>query len=165
MKLGICIHCGKEFVRTSNSQRVCSVLCSVWRYIPIGDPTKCWLWQGGSINAGGYPNVRYNKKDYRVSRIIAGAMTGEVVMHKCDNPACCNHNHLMIGTQLDNMIDMAKKGRSARGEMSLSPLSELDVRTIRSIGKSKSSREIGERYGVSGSTIRRILLRNTWKHI
>lgn len=39
------------------------------------------------------------------------------VMHKCDTPACCNPEHLMLGTNADNVADMHRKGRnaSARG--------------------------------------------------
>lgn len=35
-------------------------------------------------------------------------------MHKCDNPVCCNPDHLEIGTQKDNLDDMRRKGRAGR---------------------------------------------------
>jgi hypothetical protein len=36
---------------------------------------------------------------------------GQVVRHACDNPACVNPLHLMVGTQQDNIRDMLQRGR------------------------------------------------------
>lgn len=36
---------------------------------------------------------------------------GLVVRHSCDNPPCCNPDHLLIGTQQDNVNDMIERGR------------------------------------------------------
>jgi len=36
---------------------------------------------------------------------------GQIVRHLCDNPACFRYDHLAIGTQADNLADMAAKGR------------------------------------------------------
>lgn len=35
----------------------------------------------------------------------------EVVRHTCDNPRCVNLDHLIGGTQVDNMLDMLQRGR------------------------------------------------------
>jgi len=37
---------------------------------------------------------------------------GQVVRHTCDNPACCNPNHLLLGTMQDNVADMFERGRN-----------------------------------------------------
>ena len=36
---------------------------------------------------------------------------GLVIMHACDNRACINIDHLLLGTQGDNVRDMIAKGR------------------------------------------------------
>jgi hypothetical protein len=33
------------------------------------------------------------------------------ILHRCDNPQCCNPEHLFVGTQAENMADMRRKGR------------------------------------------------------
>lgn len=45
---------------------------------------------------------------------------GQVVMHSCDNPPCINPDHLLIGTQKDNLDDMRRKGRHRVGYGALS---------------------------------------------
>lgn len=80
----------------------------------------CWEWQGATT-ANGYGRVKIDHKLYSPHRVVAWAMDiapamGDptrktVVMHSCDNPKCCNPEHLSLGTHSENMIDCAKKGR------------------------------------------------------
>lgn len=41
--------------------------------------------------------------------------TDQVIRHKCDNPSCININHLLIGTQADNIKDKVERNRQATG--------------------------------------------------
>jgi hypothetical protein len=43
------------------------------------------------------------------------ADTGKVVMHTCDNPQCVNPEHLRLGTQKENIMDMHQKKRFRGG--------------------------------------------------
>ena len=66
----------------------------------------------------GYGYCRADGKQWRTHRWVVAqidgedAIKGKVVMHECDNPACYRYDHLRIGSQADNMIDMASKGRA-----------------------------------------------------
>jgi len=75
----------------------------------------CWEYQG-SLNHNGYGIIKRNRITYRAHRYVYSNNVGEIpkgllVLHKCDNPACINPNHLFLGTHKDNHDDMVKKGR------------------------------------------------------
>lgn len=85
-------------------------------------PVQCWEWPEHR-NAEGYGKFGLGKKcesAHRVSfRLFNGSIPPDmVVMHKCDNPPCCNPAHLKLGTWRDNAVDKWEKGRGnwARGD-------------------------------------------------
>lgn len=85
-----------------------------------GGERECWTWLGGT-NKAGY-GLHQGSDDYRgwsftAHRIAYWLHTGveptKIVLHTCDNPRCCNPNHLRHGTHQDNTADMVSKGRAA----------------------------------------------------
>ena len=87
--------------------------------IPI-DKNGCKIWPMG-INSSGYGHFSIKNKSYNVSRLLyktinPGEYKGLVVRHKCDNRACCNIDHLEIGTQKDNIHDIKKRNRGLFGK-------------------------------------------------
>jgi hypothetical protein len=67
----------------------------------------------------GYGKIQIFKRNEFVHRYIYSLLNGDItegacVLHKCDNPPCINPEHLFLGTQKDNLIDMQKKGRRYR---------------------------------------------------
>lgn len=85
----------------------------------------CWEWTK-SRHHGRYGIFRFNNKvvtTHRMSWIIhfGEIPTGACVCHKCDNVICVNPEHLFIGSQLDNIRDRTKKGRSWHPSGSANP--------------------------------------------
>jgi hypothetical protein len=96
--------------------------------------------------------------------ISLSSIAGKVVRHTCDNPACVNPEHLVLGTQLDNIADRQSRGRQARGTTHASnKLKEEDVLAIRAA--KDDIKALAVRYNVTPQTIGAIINRVTWKHI
>lgn len=122
----------------------------------------CWPWKAAKSGFG-YGRFKINGKLWSPHRIAAASREGGipasvqyhgmVVMHSCDNPACCNPSHLTIATQRDNVVDMDRKGR---GRRSGGPPS-IPLEVIEGIRAAEgSSRHIAAVFGVSHGYVRRI---------
>ncbi len=79
--------------------------------------TDCQEFEGAR-NPHGYGQVHMSGKTVLAHRLAWALHNGadparKVVMHTCDNPSCVNPEHLVLGSQAENMTDMAKKSRRA----------------------------------------------------
>lgn len=83
-------------------------------------PSGCLEWTGEVYKRGGHGTVRrrlngqhLRVRAHRLAWIEANGPIPEGlgVLHRCDNARCVNLAHLFLGTQADNMRDMASKGR------------------------------------------------------
>jgi len=87
-----------------------------------------------------------------------------LVRHTCDNKACVNPDHLILGTSADNSKDMTDRNRQAKGErVGTSILTEDTVKLIKSL--SGSSRKVAKFLGCSATTIKDIRKGKIWKHV
>ena len=73
--------------------------------------------------------------------------------HSCDNPRCCNPNHLSVGTQRDNILDMVKRGRWKGG-----PPKQYNITKIKELrSKGMLLKDIAATIGCGISTVSRYL--------
>lgn len=130
----------------------------------------------GFRNQDGYGIICFRGKIMGAHRVAWMIKNGKIpdgmyILHRCDNPPCCNVDHLFIGTQKDNMQDCVSKGRLTRNPRKgdrhpLSKIKERDIPEIRFLLQGGTSQTvIARRFGVSRSTIEQIKYGKTWKHI
>jgi len=128
----------------------------------------CWVFIGKKDKAG-YGHVQCGGKFYTAHRLAYEISTGDnpsgfVIMHTCDNPPCCNPDHLRKGTHKDNMDDMFSKGRNAkifqRYTVKLSLDLANEIRKLFSDGLSKHA--LSRKYNVTTHTIRDVINNLCW---
>lgn len=89
-------------------------------------------------------------------------LSGQCVLHRCDNPLCCNPAHLFAGSHDDNMKDMAKKGRTKF----VSVLSPDEVATIKRLfEEGKKPSELAKEYGMSERYMYALRQGVNWKNV
>jgi len=138
---------------------------------------QCWVWtaacnrQGygrfgvGSLTEGTRGHVLAHRHTYAV---LIGPISADLrVLHHCDNPPCIRPSHLFLGTQVENMGDMARKGRAACGERNGSAkLTEAKVLEIRLLAREgMTQRAIARQFGVTFQTVSRLIRRELWAHV
>jgi hypothetical protein len=162
------------------NMRITNLHDRFWSKVDVKQASDCWNWKAAVRNKKeGYGafwmNGRHNPAP-RVALILAGRYTeGYVVCHKCDNPSCCNPDHLFLGTNLDNEKDKVNKNRQAFGSKNgMAKLSEEDVKHIKSVveqnklhGKRLKNgviEHLASTFNVSQSCIQDVLYRR-WRHV
>ncbi len=133
------------------------------------DENGCLNWTK-SLDSKGYGQYIKNKTHTRVHRAVYEMVHGEigsskiVVLHTCDNPSCCNPDHLTLGTYLDNNRDAKAKGRAAIGSRhGMSKLSEEQA--IEILSSNSQPNELARVYGVSAGQVNNIRSRKLWSHL
>jgi len=119
-----------------------------------GDETVCWPWMGATGGKHGRPYVRYEGKVRTAYSVVYELTTGDIVgtrliRHKCDNPSCVNPNHLLLGTQMENLKDMSERGRGRSRVLSPEQIEKIRL-------SDKKPKELSAIFGVGGRHISRI---------
>jgi len=147
---------------------------------------ECWLWEAYCY-PNGYGKFFAQQAHHYAHRVCYELTYGPIpdgynVCHHCDVRNCVNPLHLFVGTQADNLKDMASKGRSASGDRNPSRLyperrakgeqhgraklnaaDVIEIRRLANIGITPDV--LSTQFGITHSQIYRIIHRERWKHI
>lgn len=184
IKRGLGKYCTRTCTMKANwATRSIPVLERFFSYVEKTD--GCWNWIG-AIGSSGYGTFKMDGKSVSVHRfsfqMSAGAIpSGLQVCHHCDNRTCVNPAHLFLGSAKENRADAIQKNRIptgaghwtskkpdmvARGAAAgSSKLKDPDIQKIRLLSKAKSLTDIAEQFGVTASTIGKVVNGRTWKHV
>lgn len=134
-----------------------------------GGPDACWPYRGSRRKAG-YGRLVISGK-YELAHRVAYRLTHDdlpddvIVRHSCDNPPCCNPDHLRKGDHLANMADRLDRGHYASGAdhpmARLTWAAVLRIRDRAATGETATS--LAQEFGVSLSAAARVISGQTWK--
>lgn len=141
-----------------------------WSRVNIKSKNECWPWIWG-LSMYGYGKcstcVYGTNQAHRVAWMYSKGPIpkGMDVLHKCDNPPCCNPKHLFLGTNTENQMDKYLKGRQCKGEtIGNSKLTQRQVDQIRDLYmEGYLQREIAVMFGVQRPHISRLINHVRWK--
>lgn len=133
----------------------------------IVDPvTGCWN-STFVLDKAGRANMGFRGKSRMLVHRVAYICTkgpipeGMTVNHDCENPKCCNPEHLTIMTQSENTQSSVVKGMRSN---------KLDIPKVKKIkillaDGTLSQCQIADIYGVTQVTINQIKTGKSWRHV
>jgi hypothetical protein len=141
-----------------------------WSKVQVGSERECWPWTRaadwfghGKFKVRSYVTVSAHRFAYE--QHYGPIPAGQVIRHICDNPACCNPAHLVVGEHADNVADRVRRNRSANGERN--GRAKLNRQQVEVIKQRRANGEtltaLGAEYGVHYTTIAHVVNGRDWK--
>lgn len=164
---------GRGYVNGDGRRNASQPAVRLIENIYVGGPDECWPWMG-QVKRNGYGSIKVFRREVSPSRLMLEIKlerpldSQEIAKHSCDNPVCCNPDHLAVGSAWENMHDAIDRGRFARGEDHLlSKLTEEQVLRLRSryAQEDISCRQLGLEEGVNVGTVASVVQGRAWKHV
>jgi len=96
-----------------------------WSKVDRRGSDECWPWRGGRDTSGYgvfyFRNEGGKSQSIKAHRWLLGHLRGKPLIlkptgledgcHRCDNPPCCNPDHLYVGTRKQNIADAVERSR------------------------------------------------------
>jgi hypothetical protein len=154
-----------------SGQKNIDKVAAFWSKVDKRESNECWLYKE-YIDNDGYGRFHYlngpigaHVFSWLITRKLDKVPEGKIIMHLCDNRRCCNPNHLICGTPLNNTRQMMKKGRLVPPHITANPsLYSGEVILIRKLLDSNkvSQATIAKMFKVHQSTISHINTSDRW---
>ncbi len=142
----------------------------------VRQPSGCLEWPG-KVTTSGYGGVQQDGRQHYVHRFVWEELHGPIdegmfICHHCDNPICCDPDHLFLGTPGDNHRDAQQKGRlvypprlvgEEHHQAKLTDDQVYEIRRRSAFGETAKS--IHSSYPVSYSMIKNIVAWKNWTHL
>lgn len=137
----------------------------------------CWEWQAPTFLSSPYgqiklPGMGRSIGPHRASWLLhfGEIPEGLAVLHRCDNPKCVRIDHLSLGTQLENIADMHRKGRGRAATGDEHGHSKLTADTVRQLRERYAHggvtvRQLAAEHGVTNGAMWQALSGATWKSV
>lgn len=133
-----------------------------WDRVNKNGPNGCWEWTALK-DADGYGLFCFESKRYSAHRFVYKIRNitipqGHFILHSCDNPCCCNPDHLRIGTVRDNVTDAMNRNRLKGNTTRERPYGGKGIpQELRDQIKNDSGthRELGKKYNLDPKTIKK----------
>lgn len=162
--IAVCEFCGQAFQPQEREVKHCSWACrrnnsiqgrheravkSFWS--KVDKSGECWVWTASKTN--GYGQFLADGKRTIAHRFSYELHYGPIpdglfICHHCDNRRCVRPDHLFLGTNRDNNLDMIAKERHGNAV-----LTNEQVRAIHREYRHGNGVELAAKYGVSSAVI------------
>lgn len=155
----------------------------VWEFINKKTSNYCWPCTC-YCDKRGYGIIQINGRLERIHRVVWSLINGHIpalfeglpamICHSCDNPPCCNPDHLYLGNAKINNQDSAKKGRKPTMNVNLrgsnnpyAKLTEIHVEEIKQFLRESilTQLQIAEKYNITQMAVSCINTGRTWSYL
>jgi len=144
-----------------------------WQKVDMRNDDECWPWTAFR-DKDGYGKFRDGGSILVASRVAwelynQEELENRMALHTCDNPPCCNPNHIYPGDAKANGRDASRSGLLRNGKQvgethTSAKLNASMVREIRArFAKGETPHGISRDYPVSAASLAKIRDGITWK--